>query len=697
MKNKEAGVRIRRVLRFCGIAVLGLTAAVLLDSYGPAQSVNGGGRLILNNTPGFVGTARNRGPEDPSKLINVTVWLRLHNSSALDDQLQQLYDPNAPNYHHWLAPADIKTSFAPTAAEALVVQKFLAAHNLSVVSVDANNLSVKALGRVGDVQSAFHVQINRFETQGATYRANTSDPVIEGPAGSLVAAVGGLDNYGYKPHFVRPVDPETGAAFPAVPLAAGPNGVFFEAQCFRKPEIRTFTTGGGLPAAIYFGNRYGADITNTQPGTLPPCGYAPGELQTAYNLTGVYQAGFDGTGQTVVIVDAFGSPTIQADAELFSQVYGLPDLTASNFQVICPSGQCTQTDQGWATETTLDVEWSHAVAPGAKIVLLVAATNNFDDLNAAIVYAINNQLGNVISNSYGAPESEVPPSLLDSTNAILKMAAAQGISVNFSSGDDGDFLDVLTAPTVSFPASSPWATAIGGTSLALNPDNSMAFQTGWGNNLTRIVDTIASGSPPVVPPLHQGFVGGAGGGPSGYFAKPRFQRTLRGKSRQLPDISYLADPFTGVEEICDGNSCGGPPGPGVFVIGGTSLACPMFSALWAIVAEKGGEDVPGQAAPLVYELPRRAVTDVVPVSSPADVSGIIVQSTGITFLSPPALAAPLENTNAFYSAIYNSPFSTRWFVITFGTDSSLTTEHGWDNVTGMGTPNGLSFVNAVTK
>ena len=123
----------------------------------------------------------------------------------------------------------------------------------------------------------------------------------------------------------------------------------------------------------------------------------------------------------------------------------------------------------------------------------------------------------------------------------------------------------------------------------------------------------------------------------------------------------------------------------------------MFSALWAIVAEKGGEDVPGLAAHLVYDLPRRAVTDVVPFSSFADVGGIVAQSTGFTFLSPGQLAAPLGNTKAFYSALYNSPFSTRWFVLTFGTDSSLTTEFGWDNVTGVGTPNGLAFINAVTR
>ena len=127
MKNKEGGRRITRILRFCGVAFLGLTAAILLVSLGPAQSVKGGGRLIANNTPGFVANAKNLGPEDTSKLINVTVWLRLHNTDSLDNLLQQLYDRNSTNYHHWLTPAEFKSSFAPKAEESLVVQKFLAA------------------------------------------------------------------------------------------------------------------------------------------------------------------------------------------------------------------------------------------------------------------------------------------------------------------------------------------------------------------------------------------------------------------------------------------------------------------------------------------------------------------------------------------------------------------------------------------
>src|SRR5205807_8934191 len=145
----------------------------------------------------------------------------------------------------------------------------------------------------------------------------------------------------------------------------------YAAQCYRASPKHTYTTDGGRPPASYAGNRYGADITNTAAGTLPSCGYQPSELQTAYGLSPLYASGLDGTGQTVVIVDAIVSPTTAADADAFSQVYGLPDLTGANFRVYFPRGRPSTSDQGWASETSLDVEWAHSVAPGANIALVI--------------------------------------------------------------------------------------------------------------------------------------------------------------------------------------------------------------------------------------------------------------------------------------------------------------------------------------
>ena len=166
---------------------------------------------------------------------------------------------------------------------------------------------------------------------------------------------------------------------------------------------------------------------------------------------------------------------------------------------------------------------------------------------------------------------------------------------------------------------------------------------------------------------------------------------MPGSFRLTPDISYLADPFTGAEFIV---TEGGQTLIGV--VGGTSLACPMFSAMWAISTQAAGTLL-GQAAPLLYGLPPDAITDVLAVDGPRNVTGIIRQPPLAPIIeSADDLAAPLENTTDYVSTLYNSPFSTRWFVLTFGTDTSLTTGPGWDNVTGLGTPNGASFVSAVS-
>ncbi len=678
-----------------------LAAALLLATIAAGAAVQA--RTIADNTPAATREAQDLGPANASETISVTLWLQAPGSEAAAERLaRELYDQSSPRFHRWLSEPEANALLAPSAAQADRVQKYLTEHGLRVVAVDEGRLYVRAEGTIADVQNAFHVAIHNYASGGRSFRSNVADPVVDEPAGSVVAAVSGLSEHHMHPQHVRPIDPDTGAPLAATPLAAVPAGAFFSAQCFRASQQHTFTTDGGLPTASYAGNRYGADITNTAAGTLPSCGYQPSELQTAYGLSPLYASGLDGAGQTVVIVDAIGSPTIAADAETFSQVYGLPDLTGANFRVYFPRGRPSTSDQGWASETSLDVEWAHSVAPGANIALVIAPTANDSDLQAAILFAIRRHLGNVISNSWGEAESDEPAATLNYFNQINRFAASLGISVNFSSGDSGDsnpsgITPGLILHGVSTPADSPWGTAVGGTSLALDSSNHIRFQTVWGTNLTRIVNTQTLGSPPIVPPLELGFQFGAGGGRSSFFAKPAFQRALPGTRRLVPDIAFLADPYTGVEIVCDGASCFGLPagsGPQVAVIGGTSVACPMFSALWAIANQGAGAGGLGQAARLLYSLPAGAITDVVAIGSGSNVRGSITTTSGTSQLSPAALAQPLDTETPFYSALYNGT-STRWYVITFGTDSSLAAAPGWDDVTGLGTPNGMGFVNAV--
>jgi subtilase family serine protease len=661
----------------------------------------------------------NLGPEDESAPVAVTVWLKLRNEAALDAMVKQLYDKSSPNYHHWLTPAQYQSQFAPTTQDTVAVANFLAGYNLKVVAADPSNHFVKAEGRVADAQRAFNTQINRVMVNGQVHRVAASEAKVAGSAAALVEAVQGLSDLGgYRTNVTPSKNPDTTLPYDGVsPSSPGSNGLFFSADCLRGVQTVTFTTKGGLPKAIYTGNRYGADIMHPQPPNLPPCGYDAEEVQTAYGLKPLIQSGLDGTGQTIVIVDAFGSNTILADANVFSALNGLPPLRKSgpnaNFKILEPTGptHCGAKNGciagNWQFETTLDVEWAHAVAPGAKIVLVLAADNSFVNLDAANHFAIQNQLGSVLSNSFGIPEIvlvQLAPAELNLENRLAKLAAAMGISQNVSTGDSGDNLAVDTAdfglPVTSSGANdSPFVTTVGGTSTFLNRNHSIKLQTGWGLNLTRIADPHPN--PPTIPPLLFGFQEGAGGGTSGYFSKPAYQNQLPGNLRKTPDIAMNADPETGNEIIVTPDSVPGHPQT-VAVFGGTSLSTPMFSAFWAIAnqaaANNGHRGLLGQAAPILYQLSGSAILDVyVPLwATQNNVTGTIYKHSVTEHLGADSLANPQEpDANQYISALFHSPTSTRWDVFTFGTDSSLFTQPGWDSVTGLGTPNGPSFVQAV--
>jgi subtilase family serine protease len=695
-------------------AVLFASLAVLLIAV-PAFSANSG-RALPNVQ------AQMLGAEEPSKQISVTFWLNQHDKAGFDELVRQMYDRNSPNFHKWLTAKEYVARFAPTAAEMAIVKQHLAANNLKVVSVDKFNLVVTARGTVADVQRATGVQLNRVMIGGQAHRLPSGELAIPGLAGKLVSHVQGLNDFKYESHAKVAKDPDTGKPVmmplsKATPMSTvGPATQYFNANCFPGKLEHEFTDGLKPPVetAHYSGSRYGDNITNGRP-NLPPCGYDAPQLDSAYGLTALYKAGLDGTGQTVVIVDAYGSDSITSDANIFSSLNGLPALVpGTNFNIYYPGGptSCTTINGpntclgSWDIETSLDVEWAHSVAPGATIDLLDALSDNFGDLDVAVLTAVEDGYGPVISNSYG--QAEVLLLIFDEPelgiqNAINQLGAAFGESVNYSSGDSGDYLAVLTndygipVTSASSPASSPYATAVGGTSLFVTPAHqgqtaTIKFQTGWGTNITKIA--TPSPNPPLIPPFFEGFEFGAGGGESYYFLAPAYQSSLGYPDRVVPDIAMVADPYTGVEIIDT------EPGPGTFieVIGGTSLACPTFSGIWAIANQAAPYSFIGQAAPILYGLPAGAITDILAVAGSDNVTGythVVHGSPATVDYTAAELVAPLDGTTDFVSALYNSPKSTSWYVLGFGLDSSLMTAPGWDNVTGLGTPNGATFISDV--
>lgn len=639
---------------------------------------------LANSTPAYVKVATDLGAADPGQPIDVTFALASKDRAGLDKFVSDVRTPGTGSYHQFLTPAEFVTRFGATPESVQAVQKFAAAHNLQVAGISSNRLAATLRGSVADVQRALSVQIHNFARNGQTVRGNTSDVKIDATLASAVTAASASD-YSFNPDHVQAVEPG-GKTLKPVPLSVSPGGIAFANGCFRPAQ--TVSASGGGVKATYVGHRYGSDITSGPP-NLPPCGYDVHDVRTGYDLKPMYDAGLDGTGETVVIVDAYGSPTIKQDANLFSQINGLPALNATNFQVV---GKLTNGNSGWASETTLDVEWVHAIAPHAKIVLEVAPTNSFADLYNSLLDAVSKHRGVVISNSYSGFESGTSAGLRGAYDALLKEAISVGINVDFSTGDFGDNVILLGYADVAYPASSPYATSIGGTSLALTSAQTMNFQTGWGNNITKLIDGATKA--PLDPPTVEGFIFGATGGNSNVYSKPAWQvGTNQPTRRATPDVSWLADPYTGVEIV---QTISGTPY--IEVIGGTSVACPMFSAIWAIANQKANTTVGlGDAASQLYNLPSGAILDVVPYSTANNVHGVITDSFGTFAENANELAAPLDYTRYFYSALYQGSSSKSWYALTFGTDSTLFTQRGWDNVTGVGTPNGLKFVTDIAN
>src|SRR5579864_2634200 len=269
---------------------LGLFVVVLFGCLA-SQGLAATGRFIAHNTPNYVATAKNIGTEDPTKVIEVSIWLQIHNQEQFDALTQSLYDRNSPNYHHWLTRKDIAARFAPTAQEVRTVRQFFAAHNLKVVKTGPNNFYVRARGTVGDVEKAFRVQLNNYQVGNKTIRANAGDPYIAGAAGALVRAVSGLDTGAFEhPLIARPTSfggnkPIAALAKPATAASTSASTSIFSSQCFTTPETESFSTNntGALPIGTYSGNKL-----NLQTQTSPGCAYEPPSIQTAYNLTGLY-------------------------------------------------------------------------------------------------------------------------------------------------------------------------------------------------------------------------------------------------------------------------------------------------------------------------------------------------------------------------------------------------------------------------
>ena len=643
---------------------------------------------VANNVPASIHQASDLGQIDSTKQINITVQLKLQNQAAFDKAVEALYDPASPSFHKWLTDEDL-AKYAPAKEQFNAVRSELESHGLTILSTTKNGFSIRATGTVGNIESAFNTQIHQFQRGSETFRANVQNARLSGAAGDYVTAVAGIESHNVRPLLERAVNFRTQKTPANIPLskvqASGGFGSIITDQILSAPATYTFTTpGAALPVGVYFGNVYDANPALA-------ADYTPAQLQAQYGLPAAYQEGLDGTGQTIVLLEAFGYPTNESDANALFTLAGLPLLTSSNFKVVYPEGKPVDPNagilSGWDIEIALDTQWAHTIAPGAKIIVVAAAGQDNEDFIDAISYITDNHLGFTVNDSWEVDQDAFAGPLEEEAfDNVLKVAAAKGISFQFSSGDGGDggLGTPIGAPGV--PSNSPHATAVGGTSIVNNINGTGFEPLGWGTSLAEL------NADAVVDPPFPFFYGGSGGGESIFFPKPSWQGALPGTGREVPDVSALADPWTGVPIVVTVNGVQElEPG-----WGGTSLASPIFTAFWAIANQEAGESL-GQAAPTIAGLKAGDLVDVLPLSSPTDVSGTIYDSTGPTFYSASSLFGSTDDGSlGFVSGVLNDGGGF-YYDISFGLDSSLTVTKGWDNVTGYGTPYGLTFLKAVAN
>ncbi len=283
----------------------------------------------------------------------------------------------------------------------------------------------------------------------------------------------------------------------------------------------------------------------SSPGSPP---YVPVDIRQAYDFTPVYARGINGSGTHIAIIDAYGDPNLSSDLTSFNSLTGLPPATVNLYY---PDGTPSQRNSGWAVETALDVEWAHAIAPGATIDNIVAYNSNTGSVFDAIAYVANNLPNETaLSMSFGQSETNYPTTgsyTIANTHQLLATITSHGTTAFASSGDSG----AASCCSIQYPASDPLVVAVGGTSLTLNATDSILSESAWS---------------------------GSTAGSSIIFTKPSWQQGLGDSNRDTVDVAYDANPNTGVLVVQGGKE---------YQIGGTSIGAPQWAGLVSLASQAG--------------------------------------------------------------------------------------------------------------
>ena len=439
--------------------------------------------------------------------------------------------------------------------------------------------------------------------------------------------------------------------------------------------------------------------------------YEPKDFLKAYGIDKLHERGITGKGQVIILADSFGSPTMQADLDHFSDTFGLPH---TKIQFIYPNGtyvnDLSDDDKvGWAGETTLDLEWAHAIAPDATLVNIITNTSEtvglagFPDLFKGIEMAIQKYPGAIISMSYGTGEptftqSDITNYLQGSFHKIFEQATSADITLLASSGDSGntnidaDQAKMIPFANAGYPASDPLVTAVGGTALEYGWKWSpqITADTYWdckfnpSKNCTGDIMSSVNTRSRLETVWNEDWAFAAGGGGiSTIFKSPEYQfglhesirKTMNGY-RGLPDISMNAAINGGVEVYSSYAAPGSAQkGPNWQSTGGTSCASPEMAGIVALAGQKASDELGrtvgvGYLNPILYSLSSRDFNDI--VSTRLGFAGVMIDNNGLYFSENASKKYPTKVPAVAVPGYFTSP--------------------GYDLATGLGSPKALRLV-----
>jgi hypothetical protein len=522
------------------------------------------------------------GTSATSETVSLTLVLKHDDEAGFERYMAEVYNPQSVRYQHFLTPTQLTQRFGPSRKGYSQVVGYLRNHGFRLVAQSRNRMTLTVRGSRAAVERAFDTRIADYKIGNVVFFANRNDPALPERIAARIAGISGLSNLA-RPTNVSEKTPvgTTCLAIHSADLVLLTFTLTVEPQTialiFLCPliemweEALTATPGSGY----------------TDPfGPLNPFGPGFGKFGskgagvTALSSKAMRPQALAGAGQTIGLLefDGFYPSDISGYLNLFAGS-GLTLGSAGNVSSVPVNGGVSAPGAGEG-EVLLDIVTAMSIAPAAKVVVYEAPFGGSTTSYAAMFNAMINGGVTVISNSWASCEDQISLAEAQSIDAILKTAAASGISVFNGAGDSGNTCLDGSKGTIAMPADSPNATAVGGTSMIKGPGKTYGSETWW------------DGSNETVPTGQGGF------GTSKFFARPSYQNGLNGAAmRSIPDVAINADPTYGVH-ICQADNGGCPSN---FLNGGTSLAAPEWAAYAALLNQVMGHNL-GNLNSLIYPL-----------------------------------------------------------------------------------------------